>query len=185
MNAFFEQMKAVYDERAEYFQHEHQRLVSFGDMVSDRWEKARKLGFGEGASIYDSALVLGDVAVGESTWIGPQVILDGSGGTLTIGAYCSISAGTHIYTHDSVGWAITGGKKSYATSCVTIGSNVYIGPYAVISRGVSIGNHSIVGTKSFVNKDIPANSVVFGCPARIVGEVALDDSERGYTITYF
>ena len=45
-----------------------------GDYLVDRWEKARELGFGKGASIYDSAIVIGDVKVGEESWIGPNVI---------------------------------------------------------------------------------------------------------------
>ena len=36
----------------------YQRALPLGDYVVDRWEKAKELGFGEGASIYDSVLVL-------------------------------------------------------------------------------------------------------------------------------
>ena len=53
------------------------RTLPLGDYIVDRWEKARALGFGEGASIYDSALVIGAVEVGDQTWIGPGVVLDG------------------------------------------------------------------------------------------------------------
>jgi hypothetical protein len=38
-----------------------------GDYIVGRWRKARVLGFGEGSSIYDSALVLGNVKVGKKT----------------------------------------------------------------------------------------------------------------------
>src|SRR5690242_5080958 len=72
------------------------RSLPFGDAMFDRWERAQRLGFGADASIYDSALVYGDVSVGEHSWIGPNVLLDGSGGALAIGAWCSISAGVHI-----------------------------------------------------------------------------------------
>ena len=51
------------------------RTLPFGDYISDRWEKARLLGFGEGSSIYDSAHVFGDVSIGSATWIGPFTIL--------------------------------------------------------------------------------------------------------------
>ena len=57
-----------------------QRAVPFADELFDRWERARYLGFGEGTSIYDASVVLGDVTVGEKTWIGPFTVLDGSGG---------------------------------------------------------------------------------------------------------
>ena len=61
------------------------RVLPFGDYFSDRWEKAKYLGFGEGTSVYDNVIIIGDVKVGKNTWIGPNVILDGSGG-LEIGS---------------------------------------------------------------------------------------------------
>ena len=50
------------------------RSLPFGDYVSDRWDKAALLGFGEGTSVYDNVVVLGDVSVGKNTLIGPQVV---------------------------------------------------------------------------------------------------------------
>ncbi len=75
------------------------RRVPFGDLITDRWENAQEYGFGTGSSSYDNVLILGDVTVGNHTWIGPNVILDGKGG-LTIGDHCAISAGVQIYFHD-------------------------------------------------------------------------------------
>jgi carbonic anhydrase/acetyltransferase-like protein (isoleucine patch superfamily) len=86
------------------------RSLAFADAIFDRWERAQTLGFGAGASIYDSAMDYGDVEVGAETWVGPFVVLDGSGGGLRIGEYCSISAGVQIYTHDTVFWALSGGR---------------------------------------------------------------------------
>src|SRR3954469_179483 len=93
------QLKAFWQQRREDVHARFERTLPFGDYVVDRWEKARLLGFGEGSSIYDSALVIGAVEVGAHSWIGPGTVLDGSGG-LRIGAYCSISAGVQIYSHD-------------------------------------------------------------------------------------
>ena len=67
------------------------RFTSLGDLITDRTENAIMYGFGEGSSCYDNVLVIGDVKVGRNTWIGPNVILDGSGG-LEIGSFVSISA---------------------------------------------------------------------------------------------
>ena len=111
MPSLIDQLRALWRERREEVDARFRRTLPFADYVVDRWEKARALGFGEGASIYDSALVIGDVSVGEQTWIGPGVVLDGSGG-LSIGAYCSISAGVQIYSHDTVAWATSGGEKA-------------------------------------------------------------------------
>jgi acetyltransferase-like isoleucine patch superfamily enzyme len=51
---------------------------------------------------------------------------------------------------------------------IEVGSNVWIGYGACILRGVRIGDNSIVGTNSVVTKDVPANAVVAGIPARVI-----------------
>jgi acetyltransferase-like isoleucine patch superfamily enzyme len=51
---------------------------------------------------------------------------------------------------------------------VEVGSNVWIGYGACILRGVRVGDNSVIGTNSVVTKDVPANAVVAGVPARIV-----------------
>lgn len=144
------------------------RTLPFGDYFVDRWEKARRLGFGEGTSIYDSSLVLGDVKVGKKTWIGPFTVLDGSGG-LTIGDHCSISAGVHLYTHDTVRHALSGGERDIDRRPTEIGSRCYIGPNTVVAKGVSIGDGSVIGANSLVLEDIPAGSRAYGTPCKVVG----------------
>lgn len=145
----------------------HNRFAPAGEHLQTRWSRAAEMGFGEGTSIYDSTLVLGDVVVGKNTWIGPFVVLDGSGG-LSIGSYCSISAGTQIYTHDSVAWAGSAGAKPIKLSRVEIGDRCYFGPNVIVQRGVKIGDGAVIGANSFVNKDVPAGSFVAGNPARKV-----------------
>lgn len=147
-----------------------QRDLPLEELLFDRWERARSLGFGEGASIYHSSLVYGDVEVGPDTWIGPFTLLDGSGG-LRIGRNCSISAGVHIYTHDTVAWAVSGGASDYEYSTVEIGDCCHIGGQTVVAKGVTIGSHSVVGACSFVNRDVPANSIAVGTPCRPIGRV--------------
>jgi acetyltransferase-like isoleucine patch superfamily enzyme len=51
---------------------------------------------------------------------------------------------------------------------VEVGNNVWIGYGACILRGVSVGDNSVIGTNSVVTKDVPANAVVGGIPARII-----------------
>jgi acetyltransferase-like isoleucine patch superfamily enzyme len=146
------------------------RDLPFDELLFDRWERARRLGFGSGTSIYHSALVYGDVKVGDNTWIGPNTLLDGSHG-LTIGSTCSISAGVSIYTHDTVQWALSGGVAAYEGAPVSIGSCSHIGGHSVIARGVTIGDHVVIGAHSYVNRDIPAWTVAVGTPCRPIGRV--------------
>ena len=54
------------------------------------------------------------------------------------------------------------------TRPVEVGSNVWIGYGACILRGVRVGDNAIVGTNCVVTRDVPANAVVAGVPARIV-----------------
>jgi acetyltransferase-like isoleucine patch superfamily enzyme len=158
------------------------RSLSLADELVDRWERARFLGFGQGASVYDSALVIGDVKVGRETWIGPQCVIDGSGG-LEIGSHSSIAAGVHVYSHDTIDWALSGGKAPFRRRPTRIGDDCYIGPHAVIAAGVRIGNRCLVGALALVKSDLPDGSVAVGCPARIVGTVDMD-AEGRVTIRY-
>jgi acetyltransferase-like isoleucine patch superfamily enzyme len=144
-----------------------QRTLPFADYVVDRWEKARLLGFGERTSIYDSSLVMGDVKVGADTWIGPFTVLDGKGG-LRIGDHCAISAGVQIYSHDSVEWAVSGGESEHEYAATTIGNRCFIGPNAIIIKGVTVGDGCVIGANSLVMDDIPPGSKAFGNPARII-----------------
>ena len=159
------------------------RVLPFNELFVDRWEKAKYLKAKSGASIYDNSYVFGDVSIGKSTWIGPYTILDGSGAKLSIGDFCSISAGVQIYTHNSVNWAVTGGQSKYEYNKVKIGSCCYVGPNSIISMGSSIGKCSIIGAQSMVDGKVPPNSVVFGTPGKIVGNVKIINNH--FNIQYF
>ena len=142
------------------------RDLPLEELIFDRWERAKSLGFGAGASIYHNSYVYGEVRVGEQTWIGPFTLLDGTGG-LTIGSHCSISAGVQIYTHHTVAWATSMGQSPPDQKPTKIGSGVYIGPQTVIQMGVTIGDRVVIGAMSLVNRDIPSGVRAWGVPARI------------------
>jgi len=147
------------------------RSLPFADGLFDRSERARRLGFADGASIYDSAFVFGAVSVGAKTWIGPWVMLDGSGGGIDIGSTCTISAGVQIVTHDTVLWALSGGTLPKSEGGVKIGSRTYVGSQSIIGRGVTIGEMVVVAANSFVNRDVSPRTIVGGSPARPIGRV--------------
>ncbi|MBA2630867.1 MAG: acyltransferase [Thermoleophilaceae bacterium] len=51
---------------------------------------------------------------------------------------------------------------------VRVGNNVWIGYGACILRGVTVGDNAVIGTNAVVTRDVPANAVVGGVPARII-----------------
>jgi acetyltransferase-like isoleucine patch superfamily enzyme len=61
-------------------------------------------------------------------------------------------------------------KDNRVTKPIKIGNHVWIGTNAIILKGVTIGDNAIVAAGSIVNKDVPANSLVAGNPAKIIKE---------------
>lgn len=171
--ALLESMRRLHRELQAEVRERWSRDLPFDELVFDRWERARSLGFGKGTSIYHNSYVYGEVQVGKDTWIGPHTLLDGTGG-LVIGDNCSVSTGVQIFTHDTVKWALSGGRAAYEHAPVSIGSCCYLGSQSVVSMGVSIGDHTVVGACSFVNRDLPPHSVAVGIPCRPIGHVEVD-----------
>jgi carbonic anhydrase/acetyltransferase-like protein (isoleucine patch superfamily) len=169
-------LRAVLDARGDSVRAEWHRTLAFGDYVSDRWAKARALGWGDGSSVYDSCLVIGDVAVGAGVWVGPYTLLDGSGG-LTVGDGCTVAAGVHVYTHDNIAQTVTGGAAPIARAPVTIGDRTYLGPNAVVTKGVTIGSGCVVGAGALVTRSLPDGALAVGTPARVVARVVVDGAE--------
>lgn len=172
-----EKISALYQDLRQDMRARWNRTLPFDELLFDRWELARYLGFGEGTSIYQNSYVFGDVKVGAKTWIGPNVILEGSGGTLSIGSACSISAGVQIYTHDSIAWALTGGRAEYRQGPVSVGDACHIGAMSVIAKGVNIGDHCLVAANSVVTRSIPSFSIARGSPAEVAGRVRVDGKD--------
>ena len=105
-------------------------------------------------------------------------IVQGSAG-LTLGYKTDIGAFTYISAHEKVvieDFVQLGSHCSvYSVSTidgkkgkVTLKKNCCVGSHSTIMPGITIGENSIVGAHSFVNKDIPDNVVAFGTPVKII-----------------
>lgn len=170
LKAHFEKLNELNIFLESSFRNHFNRSLPLPDHINDRWQRAERLGFGKGSNIYDSSYVIGDVDVGENCWIGMFTILDGSG-KLSIGNYCTISAGVHIYSHDNVKSTLSSGQIPIERDGVQIGNNCYIAPHSIIAKGVVLGNYCVVAAHSFVNKSFPDNAIVAGVPAKQIGVV--------------
>lgn len=61
---------------------------------------------------------------------------------------------------------------------ITVGDNVWIGANVSVLPGVTIGNNSIIGAGSVVNKDIPDNVIAVGNPCRVMRKVTAANREK-------
>ena len=143
------------------------RHVGTGDLLHDRWELAREYGFGERTNVYDDCLILGAVTLNDC-WVGPGCILDGSGGSLSVGHHVDIGAGSHLYTHNTIERALTGHRARIAIEPRRIGNCCFLGPRWIIAPGTVLGDHCFVAANSYV-EGVFATGVVAGNPARQVG----------------
>ena len=57
---------------------------------------------------------------------------------------------------------------------VTIGNDVWIGGHSTICPGVTIGDGAVIAAGSVVTKDVPANVVVGGGPAKVIKRIDQD-----------
>ena len=99
-----------------------------------------------------------------------------------IGAYSAIAAGTTICDNNNHPISPAYRKKMRLTSAnddmrkwkhsahspIIIGENCWIGTNVRICKGVTIGDNSVVAACSVVTKNVPANCIVAGNPAKVV-----------------
>ncbi|MFC8421402.1 sugar O-acetyltransferase [Streptomyces sp. NPDC057236] len=87
---------------------------------------------------------------------------------ITIGEDCQIGPNVQLLTPTHPVEPGPRRDKLEAALPITIGDNVWLGGGAIICPGVTIGDNSVIGAGAVVTKDIPANVVAVGNPARPV-----------------
>lgn len=129
--------------------------------------------------------------IGEGCYIEPPFRANWGGKHIHFGnnVYCNFAVtmvdDTHIYVGDStmIGPNVTIAsaghpilpelrKKAYQYNMpVKIGKNCWIGAGVVIVPGVTIGDNTVIGAGSVVNKDIPSDVIAVGNPCRVLREI--------------
>lgn len=123
---------------------------------------------GEGVSFLRHVKLLypKGISVGDRVIINQDVLLDGRG-TLEIENDTDIATNVMIWTMDHDPNSETHESRA---GKVHIGHHVWIASRATILPGVTIGNGAVVASNAVVTKDVPANAIVAGVPAKVIGE---------------
>lgn len=118
---------------------------------------------------------LGRIEIGDCVLMSPgsrlsasDEIVIGDGVMLANGAYVTDSDWHMIYDRTN---------RDERVTPVHIGKNVWLGDHATVLKGVTIGENSVVAARAVVTRDVPANVVVAGNPAKVIKEL---DPERGF-----
>jgi maltose O-acetyltransferase len=88
-----------------------------------------------------------------------------------IGNHAMIGPGVQIYTAAHALQAEARNRGLEVAKAIVIEDNVWIGGSAILLPGVRVGRNAVVGAGAVVSRDVPANTVVAGNPARVIREI--------------
>ena len=135
--------------------------------------KSLMKGIGEKCNILESVVIShpDKVSLGKRVSIHQFCYLDGQGeieigNDVAIANHVKILTSDHVFKNNDV--AIK--DQGIEIDKITIKDNVWIGAGATILKGVVIGENSIIGAQSLVNKNIPPNVIAAGVPCKVVKE---------------
>ena len=111
----------------------------------------------------------GDVHVGAKTVIGQECTITAFQ-HISIGRECIVADRVMLidFDHGVVEVERPVRAQGIYKRDVRVGHNVWVGYGACFLRGVTVGDNAIVGTSTVVTKDVPANAIVGGAPARVL-----------------
>lgn len=120
------------------------------------------------------------LSIGDGTFIGHDCSLV-MAESITIGKNCLLAGGVSVrdldgHPVDAAARRAKGATPREGVRRVVIGNDVWIGAGATILKGVTVGDRSIVGAGAVVTRDVPADCVVAGNPARIVRRLEARDA---------
>ena len=135
---------------------------------------------GDGISIGNGVILLGDILlaatggtlkIGDGCAVNLNSVIDASqGGKIRIGNKVLIGPNVVLrasdHAHDRTDVPIR--DQGHTGGRIHVGDGVWIGAGVVITRNVTVGEHSILAAGAVVNRDVPPFTVVAGVPARIV-----------------
>ena len=128
------------------------------------------------ALVHLSATISCFACVGEGTVVMPNAVV---GPKSNVGRFCIVNTGASL-DHDCDMHDFSSLAPASATGgSVTIGRRSAISIGAIVKHGLTIGDDSIVGASSYLNKDLSNNQVAYGIPARTVRSRKIGDPYLG------
>lgn len=158
----------------------HPDKISLGDNVTidDNCVIDGRGAGDEGIVIEDGVIVnrncmilakAGPIRLGRRTSLGSNssiVSMDGvvlGEAVLTAGG-CTISAGSYRFDNPKLPVM---DQQVYTMGPISIGAKSWLGTGVIVLDGVTVGESAVIGAASLVNRDIPANALAFGVPAKV------------------
>lgn len=95
--------------------------------------------------------------------------------SITIGKYCNFGGNTAIWDNDFHPLEYKARRihdiQQIKSVPIVIGDDVFVGANSIILKGVTIGDRAIIGAGSVVSKDIPADEIWAGNPAKFIRKI--------------
>lgn len=116
-----------------------------------------------------------NITVGKNVFINACCHFQDQGG-ITLGDNCLVGHNV-VFATLNHGFAPEE-RQSMLPAPIVVGRNVWIGSNSTILQGITIGDNSIIAAGSVVTKDVPANAIVAGVPARFIRSISPEEEKQ-------
>jgi sugar O-acyltransferase (sialic acid O-acetyltransferase NeuD family) len=122
-------------------------------------------GFEMPTLVHPSAIVADDVCLGDGVFVGPGAVVNADA---SVGAQSILNSASIVEHEVRIGRAVHLSPGACLAGAAAVGDCAWIGAGAVVRDKVHIGERAIVGMGSVVIRSVEADTVVVGCPARLL-----------------
>ncbi len=157
----------VIADRAQFLEHYRQVIIAMGenDLRLELLAQFETDGFDVVTVIHPSAVIAGDVTVGNGSAILASAIVNASA---TIGTGCIVNTAAVVEHDCQLGDGVHMSPMSAIAGAVVLGERCWIGMGACVIGPTEVGKRAIVGAGAVVRRNVDADTVVAGVPAKVL-----------------